>query len=260
MERTTGKTVVRLPFTAHRSPLAAHCPPLTLYGFAKITLVETLRHLPVRHIAIVKAALFLICLYPLARLVWLGFAGGLGANPVEFITRSTGTWTLVLLCVTLSVTPLRRLAGWQWLVRLRRMLGLYAFFYASLHFMTYLWLDQFFDPAGIIKDIIKRPFITVGFLAFTLMTVLAATSTNNMVKRLGGRNWQRLHRAVYVIASCGVIHYWWLVKKDITQPLIYALIVGGLLMMRVVFSLSRRNAAPDSARSPAYARKAQSLK
>ncbi|HSN39011.1 MAG TPA: protein-methionine-sulfoxide reductase heme-binding subunit MsrQ [Burkholderiales bacterium] len=221
--------------------------------------MEKFAYLSVRQVAILKAALFVVCLYPLARLVWLGFTGGLGANPVEFITRSTGTWTLVLLCVTLSVTPLRRLAGWQWLVRLRRMFGLYAFFYASLHFMTYLWLDQFFDLAGIVKDIIKRPFITVGFLAFMLMAALAVTSTSNMVKRLGGRNWQRLHRAVYVIASCGVIHYWWLVKKDITQPLIYALIVGGLLMMRVVFSVSRRNAASDSARSPAYARKAQSL-
>ncbi|HSN40953.1 MAG TPA: protein-methionine-sulfoxide reductase heme-binding subunit MsrQ, partial [Burkholderiales bacterium] len=121
-----------------------------------ITAMETLRHLPARHVATVKTALFLAGFCPLARLIWLGFAGGLGANPVEFITRSTGTWTLVLLCVTLSVTPLRRLAGWQWLVRLRRMFGLYAFFYASLHFMTYLWLDQFFDLAGIVKDIIKR--------------------------------------------------------------------------------------------------------
>lgn len=207
-----------------------------------------------------KAMLFAVCLYPLARLIWLGLDGGLGANPVEFITRSTGTWTLVALCVTLGVTPLRRFTGWQWLIRLRRMFGLYAFFYACLHFTTYIWLDQYFDPAGIIKDIIKRPFITVGFLAFTLMVPLAITSTNRMVKRLGGRNWQRLHRLIYVIASCGVIHYWWLVKKDITQPLIYALIVGVLLLARIVFSFSRRNIGLDLARPPLYARKPQLFK
>lgn len=207
-----------------------------------------------------KAVLFAAGLYPLARLVWLGFDGGLGANPVEFITRSTGTWTLVALCVTLGITPLRRFTGWQWLIRLRRMFGLYAFFYACLHFTTYLWLDQFFDPAGILKDIIKRPFITVGFLAFTLMIPLAITSTNSMIKRLGSRSWQRLHRAAYVIAACGVIHYWWLVKKDITQPLIFALIVGALLLVRIVFSFFRRNLGLDLARSPTYARKAQPFK
>lgn len=224
---------------------------------ASFTRMETLRHLPARHVATVKAAVFAAGLYPLARLVWLGWTGGLGANPVEFITRSTGTWTLVLLCITLGVTPLRRFTGWPWLVRLRRMFGLYAFFYACLHFTTYLWLDQFFDLAGIIKDIAKRPFVTVGFLAFTLMIPLAATSTDSMVRRLGGRNWQRLHRAVYAIAVCGVIHYWWLVKKDITQPLIYALIVGALLFVRIVFSFSRRNIALDLTRRPVYARKAQ---
>lgn len=222
--------------------------------------METLRYLPARQVAAVKAALFVACLIPLARLLWLGFTGGLGANPVEFITRSTGTWTLVLLCVTLSVTPLRRFSGWQWLVRLRRLLGLYAFFYGCLHFTTYLWLDQFFDLAGMIKDIAKRPFITVGFLAFTLMIPLAVTSSHNMARRLGGKNWQRLHRAVYAVAVCGVVHYWWLVKKDITQPLIYALIVGALLLARIIFILSRRFMALDFPRQPAYARKAQLFK
>jgi len=222
--------------------------------------METLRYLPARHIAAVKAALFVACLYPLARLLWLGFTGGLGANPVEFIARSTGTWTLILLCVTLSVTPLRRFTGWQWLVRLRRMFGLYAFFYVCLHFTTYLWLDQFFDLAGIIKDIAKRPFITAGFLAFTLMIPLAVTSSHHMTRRLGGKNWQRLHRAVYAIAVCGVVHYWWLVKKDVTQPLIYALIVGALLLARIIFIFSRRYVALDLSRQPAYARKAQPFK
>lgn len=223
-------------------------------------LMETLRYLPARQVAAVKAALFVACLIPLARLLWLGFTGGLGANPVEFITRSTGTWTLALLCVTLSVTPLRRFSGWQWLVRLRRLLGLHAFFYGCLHFTTYLWFDQFFDLAGMIKDIAKRPFITVGFLAFALMIPLAVTSSHNMARRLGGKNWQRLHRAVYAVAVCGVAHYWWLVKKDITQPLIYALIVGALLLARIIFILSRRFMALDFPRQPAYARKAQLFK
>lgn len=185
-----------------------------------------------RQIIRVKAALWLLCLIPLARLVYLALSGGLGANPIEFITRSTGTWTLVGLLVTLSVTPLRKLSGRAWLIRFRRLLGLFAFFYACLHFTTYIWLDQFFDPAGIVRDVIKRPFITVGFAAFVLLIPLAATSTQRMMKRLS-RNWQRLHRLVYIIASLGVVHYWWLVKKDITQPLIYACVLAVLLAMRL---------------------------
>jgi len=185
-----------------------------------------------RQIIQVKAALWLLCLAPLARLIYLALSDGLGANPIEFITRSTGTWTLVGLLVTLSVTPLRKLGGRAWLVRFRRLLGLFAFFYACLHFTTYIWLDQFFDPAGILKDIVKRPFITVGFTAFILLIPLAATSTQRMMKRLS-RNWQRLHKLVYVVAGLGVVHYWWLVKKDITQPLIYACILAILLAMRL---------------------------
>lgn len=158
--------------------------------------------------------------------------GGLGANPIEFITHSTGTWTLVGLLVTLSVTPLRRLTGRADLIRYRRMLGLFAFFYAMLHFMTYLWLDQFFDLAGIAKDIVKRPFITVGFAACALLIPLAATSTHAMMRRLG-RRWQQLHRLVYLIASLGVIHYLWLVKKDLTQPLIFGAVLVLLLAMRL---------------------------
>lgn len=185
-----------------------------------------------RQIILVKGALWLLCLIPLARLIFLALSGGLGANPIEFITRSTGTWTLVGLLVTLSVTPLRKLSGRAWLIRFRRLLGLFAFFYACLHFTTYIWLDQFFDPASIVKDVIKRPFITVGFTAFVLLIPLAATSTQRMMKRLS-RNWQRLHRLIYVIAGLGVVHYWWLVKKDITQPLIYACVLAILLAIRL---------------------------
>ena len=154
----------------------------------------------------IKAALFVLALLPAARLVVAAFTGGLGVNPIEFVTRSTGTWTLSLLLITLSVTPLRRITGWHWLVRLRRMLGLFAFFYACLHFLTYVWLDQFFDAAAIVRDVVKRPFITVGFAAFVLLIPLAATSTNAMIRRLGGKAWQRLHYLVYPIATLGVVH------------------------------------------------------
>jgi len=185
-----------------------------------------------RPIVLAKAALWLLCLLPLGRLVFLGFTDGLGANPIEFITHSTGTWTLVGLLLTLSVTPLRKLSGRAWLIRFRRMLGLFAFFYACLHFTTYIWLDQFFDLASIAKDIGKRPFITVGFAAFVLLIPLAATSNHYMMKKLG-RNWQRLHRLIYLIAGLGVVHYWWLVKKDITQPLIYGCVLAILLALRL---------------------------
>lgn len=179
-----------------------------------------------------KAALWLLCLTPLGRLIFLGLTDGLGANPIEFITRSTGTWTLVGLLVTLSVTPLRKLSGRTWLIRFRRLLGLFAFFYACLHFTTYIWLDQFFDAASIVKDVIKRPFITVGFTAFVLLIPLAVTSNQRMMKKLA-RKWQRLHRLIYFIAGLGVVHYWWLVKKDITQPLIYGCVLAILLAARL---------------------------
>ena len=178
-----------------------------------------------------------VCLLPLGRLIALGFSGGLGANPIEFITRSTGTWTLVGLMVTLSITPLRRLSGWAGLIRYRRMLGLFTFFYVCLHFVTYIWLDQFFDPAAIVKDIIKRPFITVGFSAFVLLIPLAATSTRVMIRRLG-RRWQQLHRLVYAIAILGVVHYLWLVKKDLTEPLIYGAVLTLLLLMRLPWGVT----------------------
>ena len=180
----------------------------------------------------VKLALFALCLFPLASLVWLGFTGGLGADPVEYIRRSTGTWTLDFLIITLSVTPLRRATGWRWLVRLRRMFGLYAFFYAAIHVVTYLWLDQLFDLEAIWRDVVKRPLIAAGFLSFVLMVPLAATSTDRMARRLGGKRWQQLHRAVYLVAVAGVVHFWWLVKLDYTRPLIYGVIVGALLLSR----------------------------
>ena len=189
-----------------------------------------------------KAILFVLCLGPFARLVIGAPLDLLGVNPVETIRRSTGTWTLVFLLITLSVTPLRRVTGWPWLARFRRMLGLYAFFYAVLHLISYVWLEQYFDAAAIVKDIVKRPFITIGFVAFVLMVPLAATSTDAMVRRLGGRNWIALHRLVYVLAICGVIHYWWLVKRDITQPAIYALLLALLLGFRAFAALAKRRA------------------
>jgi sulfoxide reductase heme-binding subunit YedZ len=202
-----------------------------------------------RQLRWVKAVVFILALLPLARLIYGAVTNALGANPVEFITRSTGTWTLVFLCLTLTVTPLRKLLGWPWLLRLRRMLGLFVFFYVLLHFTTYIWLDVFFDLHAVAKDILKRPFITVGFTAFVLIIPLAFTSTNAMVKRLGGKRWQLLHRLVYVIAILGVVHYWWLVKRDITQPLIYACIVAILLGYRVW--ARKASALPTRAAKPA---------
>lgn len=184
-----------------------------------------------------KIWVFGLCLLPLVRLIVLGGSGGLGANPIEFITRSTGTWTLVGLLITLSVTPLRRLTGRAELIRYRRMLGLFSFFYASLHFVTYIWLDQFFDPAAIARDIVKRPFITVGFATFVLLIPLAATSTHAMMRRLG-RRWQQLHRLVYPIALLAVIHYLWLVKKDLTTPLVYGAVALVLLALRLQWGVS----------------------
>lgn len=187
-----------------------------------------------------KAVVFLACLMPLGLLIWRGFSGGLTANPIEFVTHTTGWWALTFLMITLAVTPVRRLLDIPWLLRLRRMLGLYAFFYASLHFLTWLVVDQFFDWDAIVKDIIKRPYITIGFSAFVLMLPLAATSTNAMVRRLGAARWQTLHRAVYLIAILGAAHFWWLVKKDITEPLIFAAVLAVLLAARLVFVWRKR--------------------
>jgi sulfoxide reductase heme-binding subunit YedZ len=179
-----------------------------------------------------KALWFVVCLYPLARAIVLVAQGDL-VNPIEFITRSSGTWTLVFLLLTLTITPLRRITGWNGWQQYRRMLGLFAFFYVSLHFTTYIWLDQFFDWDAIVRDVIKRPFITVGFSAFLLLIPLAITSTNAMMRRLK-RRWGALHQLIYLIAILGVTHYWWLVKKDLTQPIIYATLLAVLLGWRIV--------------------------
>lgn len=195
----------------------------------------SLKQLDEKTLGRVKAALFLIALIPLAKLIIGGLDDGLGANPIEKITRSTGYWTLTLLMVTLTITPLRKLTGWLWLTRTRRMLGLFAFFYASLHFLTYLVLDQFFDWDSIAKDIIKRPYITIGFPSFLLLIPLAITSNNALIKKLGGKRWRWLHRLVYVVAIGGVVHYWWLVKKDLTNPITFAAVLAVLLGFRVVY-------------------------
>jgi sulfoxide reductase heme-binding subunit YedZ len=182
----------------------------------------------------------------LAPVVWLALGawrGWLGANPIEAITRSTGVWTLRFMVITLAVTPLRWATGWNDLVRFRRMLGLVAFFYGTLHLLTYLWLDQFFDWGSIAKDVVKRPFITAGFSAYVLLVPLAITSTAGMIRRLGGRAWRRLHRLAYVAAALGVVHYWWLVKLDIRPPRNYGILLAALLAMRVWASLRRRPTA-----------------
>ena len=181
----------------------------------------------------IKVLVFVLSLIPVVRLVVGLFTGGLGANPVEFITHTTGTFALVFLMITLAVTPLRRITGYASLIRLRRMLGLFAFFYTCLHLSTFVVLDHFFDPAAIVADIFKRPYITAGSLGFVLMLPLAATSTAGMIRRLGGRRWQQLHRLVYFSAIAGVVHFLWLVKADLREPLIFAGVLTVLLGYRI---------------------------
>ena len=182
--------------------------------------------------ALLKPVVFSLCLLPLAWMVYDGFTGGLGVNPIEAVTHRTGDWTLRLLLATLTLTPLRRLSGWAWPLRLRRMVGLFAFFYACLHLLTYLWLDQFFDWGMILEDVVERPFITLGMLAFLGLVPLALTSTRGMQRRLG-RRWKTLHRLVYPVAILGVLHFWWLVKADVREPLVYALVLAVLLGVRL---------------------------
>ncbi|QQS54479.1 MAG: protein-methionine-sulfoxide reductase heme-binding subunit MsrQ [Candidatus Competibacteraceae bacterium] len=192
-----------------------------------------------------KLLVFCASLLPLVWLCWLAWQDRLGANPVETLSHRTGDWSLRFLLLTLAVTPLRRLSGWNGLQKFRRMLGLFAFFYVCLHFSVYLIFDQFFDLSAIFADIAKRPYITVGFAGFLLLVPLAATSTNGMIKRLG-RNWQRLHRLVYLIGVLGVVHYWWLVKADISEPLLYAGLLAALLGYRAWW---RNTHSPTTARS-----------
>lgn len=182
-------------------------------------------------ITVAKVMLFLLCLLPAGLLAYDVFLGDPGPDPVARIVHETGAWTLRFLLITLAVTPLRRFGGWNVLIRFRRMLGLYAFFYATLHFAAYLFLDLGAFWAQILTDIVKRPYITVGFSAWLLLIPLAITSTQSMMKRLGKR-WQALHRLSYLIAILGVLHFVWLVKADLSEPLIYATILGALLLAR----------------------------
>lgn len=205
-----------------------------------------------------KVAVFLSCLVPLARLGWKAYNGLLGANPIEVITHSTGDWTMIFLLITLAVTPVRKLIRQPWLIRFRRMFGLFAFFYGVLHFTTYIWLDKFFDWHEMLVDIGKRKFITVGFAAFVLMIPLAITSTARWIRRLGGRRWNRLHHLIYFTAIGGVIHYLWLVKADIRKPLLYGAVLALLLGYRVwLWAKSKHTArpilfTPKSAAKPRY--------
>jgi sulfoxide reductase heme-binding subunit YedZ len=207
---------------------------------------------PYRLVSVVKAIVFAVALVPLGLLVHGAFTDGLGANPIDRITDDTGTWALRFVLATLAITPLRRLTGWNAAIRFRRMLGLFACFYASLHFLTWAWLDQGLAWEYILADIAKRRFVTAGFLAFVLMLPLAVTSTAGWIRRLGGRAWNRLHRLVYVTGVAAVVHYLWLVKVVEAEQVMYAAILAVLLGSRVWFAWQRRAAAlPRAARSSA---------
>jgi len=217
-----------------------------------------------------KPAVFLASLGPFAWLVWAALTGNLSVNPLSDLTNETGVWTLRFVCITLAITPLRKLTGWNGAIRFRRMAGLFAFFYGTLHFLTYVIADRFAGldftngmlawstprnlAASVVEDIYKRPFITVGFSAWTTMVPLALTSTAGMIRRLGGRRWNLLHRLVYLTAMLGVLHYWWLVKADISRPLAYGAVVAVLLGARIVWARQR-----SVARTPAAARRAPAL-
>jgi len=185
-------------------------------------------------VRVLKVMVFVLCLGPVAVLTWKGFHDLLGANPVDVITRTTGRWTLTFLLITLGITPLRRLTGMPWMIRFRRMVGLYAFFYGCLHLTTYVWLDKFFDVHEMLHDILKRRFITAGMTAWLLMLPLALTSTTGWIRRLGGKRWQKLHRLIYFSAAAGVIHFIWLVKADLRKPLTYGAVLVALLAYRTI--------------------------
>lgn len=203
---------------------------------------------------VAKSIVFALCLIPLANMVAAAFgvAGlSLGANPVETVLHTMGKWGLNFLLITLSVTPLRRLTGWNRLIRFRRMLGLFALAYVSLHFVTYAWLDQGLNVRAVVEDIVERPYITLGMAALLMLIPLGVTSTNAMVRRLG-RRWQTLHRLVYPIAILGVWHFWWQVKEDILEPAIYAAVLGSLLAFRLIWrARQRRLAAARTVGNPA---------
>ena len=202
-----------------------------------------------RVISAIKVLVFVAALGPLAWLVFKALQDDLGANPVEFVTHATGDTALIFLLCSLAITPLRKVAKLPDLIRFRRMLGLYAFFYASLHLLTFIGLDHHFHWAEVLPDVYKRPFVTAGFTAWLLMVPLAVTSTAWSIRKLGGKKWQALHRLVYFSAIAGVVHYWWLVKKDITDPAIYGAILAMLLGYRLALKLvdRRRSTAPSLA-------------
>jgi len=201
-----------------------------------------------------KLPVFLLCLTPILLVLWRAFEGdGLTANPVEFITHFTGDWTIRFIVITLAVSPLRKLLALPDLIRFRRMFGLFAFFYGTLHFLTYLWLDKFFSLPDIAKDVVKRPFITAGFTGFVLMLPLALTSTAGWIRRLGGKRWQVLHRLIYFTAVAGVVHYYWLVKSDIRLPVLYGALVAVELGWRAVAWLRKTAKRQFPATGPARA-------
>ena len=198
-----------------------------------------------------KVAVFALCLAPVFVLAWAAYNNDLGANPIEYITHATGDWTLRFLAITLAVTPLRKLLKLPDLIRFRRMLGLFAFFFVCLHFLTYIGPDQSFDLSAMWKDVAKRRYITVGFAAFALLIPLAITSTAGWIRRLGGKRWQQLHRTIYVAAVLGVIHYYWLVKSDVRKPLFYGVLVAILLLWRLGdWFFKRRSQAPVRITAP----------
>lgn len=196
-----------------------------------------------RQLGLIKIAVFSVCLLPLGRLLWAAYSDDFGPNPVEFVQRWTGSWTFNLLLITLCVTPLRTISQWHWLLRLRRMLGLFCFFYACLHFLSFIGFDHAFVLEDIAKDIYKRPFVSIGFAAFILLIPLAATSSNWAIRKLGGRKWQELHRSIYLIGILAAFHYFWLVKATaLLWPLAYSVALAILLGWRI--RERRRKAIP----------------
>ena len=187
-----------------------------------------------------KILVFLNALVPLALLLWDVYSRRVGANPVEFMTRTTGMLTLIFLMITIALTPVRKVTGANWVVKFRRMLGLYAFFYGALHLLTYVWFDRLLNLRSIVDDVTQRPFIAVGMTGFFLMVPLAITSTNKMIKRLGGKRWANLHRLIYLAAAAGVLHFWMLVKSDTRQPLTFAFILFLLLGYRVLIRIDNQ--------------------
>src|SRR5437763_14570064 len=203
--------------------------------------------MPRRWIVLLKVVVWALCLSPVTLLAWKATHDELGANPLSEVTLATGHWTLYLLLTSLAISPLRKITGINWLIRFRRLIGLFAFFYGCLHLTTYLWFDKFFDVQEIVKDIYKRPFITAGMTAWTLMLPLALTSTAASIRWLGGGRWQTLHQLIYASGIAGVVHFWWLVKRDLTRPEIMAVILSLLLGFRVLDRLlSNRTVASET--------------